>query len=81
MKSHGSSVAEYDSLLLSQGGCCAICGAATPGNGNTNWCIDHDHDNGKVRGLLCVKCNPGLGFFQDDVGLLQKAIAYLRLHQ
>lgn len=43
--------------------------------------IDHDHKSGKIRGLLCNKCNLGLGHFKDDFMLLQKAINYLKNNQ
>lgn len=56
-----------------QGRKCAIC----PVEISLDAPIDHDHATGKVRGLLCHKCNRGLGQFEDSVVLLQKAIAYL----
>ena len=40
-------------------------------------CIDHDHESGEVRGLLCRYCNVGLGKFSDEVQLLVKAASYL----
>lgn len=51
---------------------CEICGESTVGH------IDHDHKTGKVRGLLCVNCNQGLGHFGDDTKLMTKAIKYLK---
>ena len=64
---------ELDELRHVQGDACAICRqpfTATPH-------IDHDHESGVVRGLLCRSCNIGPGLFEDDVGRLQDAIAYL----
>jgi len=66
---------EYEAQLERQAGLCAICGTAHPG-GN-RWAIDHDHETGFVRGLLCTACNAGLGHFEDDVERLRRAIDYL----
>ena len=55
---------------------CAICG----NEGNGKWkklCVDHCHTNLKVRGLLCNKCNTGIGYFKDSPELLNKAIQYI----
>jgi recombination endonuclease VII len=55
---------------------CGICGR--PGDGRwKQLTIDHCHKTGRFRGMLCSRCNRGLGFFQDDPALLKKAMAYL----
>lgn len=68
-------VADRDALLAAQGGACAICGGPPLGKGVYH--LDHDHETGNVRGLLCHACNTSLGGFRDDPELLRKAIAYL----
>src|SRR3990167_5077943 len=57
-------------LLKRQNGKCAICGSPTPNR------IDHDYDNGFVRGLLCHRCNVGLPYVEDDV-YRERASAYI----
>ena len=49
----------------------------TRGQGLSVVAVDHDHKTGNVRGLLCNKCNKGLGFFEDDINILKKAVEYL----
>jgi len=66
------------SMLERQGGRCAICLTQTPG-GKGTFHVDHDHRTGRVRGLLCRKCNIGLGCFKDDWARLQSAVSYLRI--
>jgi len=63
-----------EEILSSQGGVCALC----KGN-SARWCLDHDHDNGMVRGVLCYSCNVGLGQFGDDADRLMAAVDYLDL--
>lgn len=63
-------------MLEAQGGVCAICGN---GNGNDRQLsIDHNHQTGAVRGLLCDRCNPLLGYAREDMTILELAIEYLR---
>ena len=68
---------QYDLLLVSQGGVCAICGS--PPNGMA-LAVDHNHETGEVRGLLCSNCNVAIGLMKDDPDLLQKAIDYVRMY-
>lgn len=68
---------EYTRILKDQGGVCAICGSSTPG-GPGKFHVDHDHDTGKVRGLLCNNCNLGMGYYKDSIGVHLSAVQYLR---
>jgi ribosomal protein L37E len=74
------SLEEYDALLASQQGVCAICGRpeirSYKGKAK-KLSVDHDHTTGKIRGLLCYKCNLGIGQFEDSIKLLDKAKEYL----
>ena len=63
-------------MFMKQNGCCAICGIHHTLLTKKLY-VDHNHDTGELRGLLCNKCNLGLGIFGDDVSLLQKATDYL----
>ena len=74
IRSYGISEDEFDQMMINQGGKCYICKGD---NGSIALCIDHDHLTGKVRGLLCNKCNRGLGLFSDDLVLLKRAMSYL----
>ncbi len=58
-----------------QDGKCAIC--EKPFNKPSNACVDHNHKTGEIRGLLCNRCNYGLGFFNDNQKLIIRAIKYL----
>ena len=65
----------YNEMLEAQGGVCAICGR--PPRDNISLHVDHEHGTGRVRGLLCFRCNNALGDFDDDPVLLRQAIEYL----
>lgn len=77
-KKHGITVKQYDEMYERQKGCCAICGVFKFNRGKHRLVIDHCHNTGVVRGLLCNHCNVGLGFFRDRVDTLAAAIQYLR---
>jgi hypothetical protein len=70
---------EFLVLLDAQGGVCAICG--NDNDGPRQLSIDHDHVTGQVRGLLCDRCNPMLGYARDNTAVLEAAIEYLKGNQ
>lgn len=73
---YGITPEKYDEMLVAQGGLCKIC----RGSDNGPWgklAVDHCHKTGRVRGLLCAKCNKGLGQFNDNPELIRLAAAYL----
>lgn len=72
----GVSIEEYNKMFESQGGRCSICGRHRD-ELNQELSIDHNHMTGKVRELLCVKCNSLLGYSCDSIDILRKAIDYL----
>ena len=76
-KRYGISLEEYNKILEEQSGVCAICGSTEPDKSKKYLSVDHDHETGKVRGLLCSYCNRGLGSFKESHGLLKKALEYL----
>ena len=61
---YGLTPLELEHLLLDQGGVCAIC--KTDKFGKNGPCVDHEHKTGKVRGILCSKCNSAVAFLDDD---------------
>lgn len=70
---HGLSASTRQQIHASQNGLCAICRDASAAH------VDHDHDTGHIRGLLCFNCNAGLGQFRDRTELLGAAIDYLNV--
>ena len=70
---------EYNSLMNQQDYKCSVCGV-NQSDVDTSFAVDHDHITCKVRGLLCFKCNAGIGLLGDSVAGLQKAIDYLQEH-
>lgn len=77
---YGLTADEYAEMYAEQGGLCAICQqpeTMTYRGKVKTLCIDHDHESGKVRGLLCASCNFALGKFYDDPVRLRAAADYL----
>ena len=78
-RKYGIGRAQRQQMWEAQGGVCKICG----GKGDGKWkqlCVDHDHSTGKVRDLLCRRCNTVLGEVYDDPVILNKMSAYLKKH-
>lgn len=71
---YGMTVDAYNELFSKQGGVCAICGLKS----TRPLCVDHCHASGKIRGLLCDKCNRGIGCFKDDPELMIKAAEFIQ---
>ena len=74
---YGIDTNDYNKMFVDQGGCCAICGTHQS-NQTKAMAVDHCHHSGRVRGLLCVKCNLGIGNLNDDPELLIIAVDYLK---
>jgi hypothetical protein len=70
-RSYGLTLEAFHSLLASQGGGCAICGRTDADN------VDHDHETGRVRGILCFKCNVAIGLLDEDWSRANSAGLYL----
>ena len=75
---YGLEVEDYYRMLEQQDNGCAICGIKDPGSRCRNFHVDHCHETGKVRGLLCHKCNRALGLFDDNIERLKSAANYLK---
>ena len=74
---YGVTNEEFAEMCEAQGGVCAICQREP---GQLGLVLDHDHETGEVRGVICSPCNSGLGLFQDDPEFLRVAAAYLEAH-
>lgn len=75
LRQYGITPAEYNRMFLAQDGLCAIC--SRPEEGSKNLSVDHDHVTGVVRGLLCAKCNQGIGLLREDPAIMRGAIQYI----
>jgi hypothetical protein len=80
---YGMTEQSWENLLRKQGGGCAICGAKEDGSRyvsgvDRRMSVDHCHETGRVRGILCNRCNRAIGLLKDNVQLLERAIGYLK---
>lgn len=76
MKEYGLTPQDYDAMLQAQDGVCAACKEEP----DEILRVDHDHETGENRALLCRHCNSALGFVQDSIERLQALISYLEVH-
>lgn len=76
-RTYNLSLGDYEKMLDDQKDCCAICNK-NKSEFKKGLGIDHCHATGKIRGLLCSKCNTSIGGFDDDIERLQSAINYLK---
>lgn len=75
VKRYGINIDDYNEMREKQNGCCAICKSQIVLETSR---IDHNHVTGRVRGLLCVSCNTGIGLLKDSPQIMKNAISYLR---
>lgn len=83
-RNYGVSPEQYAALLKEQNDACAICErpeTALRKGKPRSICVDHDHETGRVRGLLCSDCNRAVGLLNDDIRLLARASYYLEAHR
>ena len=77
MRSYGITEEIYEQERIKQQYKCFLCGTHEQTQHHGRLFVDHCHETGKYRGLLCILCNTGLGSFKDDIEVLQKAIEYI----
>lgn len=73
-KLYGLDESAFNAMIAAHNNSCAICGTSFS---ETKVNVDHDHNTGKIRGLLCMRCNTAIGSLNDDIEILKKAILYL----
>jgi hypothetical protein len=84
LRKYGLTADDYWAMVEAQAGVCAICGQveSTTRRGEVKTlAVDHDHTTGAVRGLLCNRCNTGIGLLGDNPATLAAAIRYLNSHR
>jgi len=80
-RNYGITLNEYNQMLVEQEHRCRTCGTTEPGGKYGKFMVDHSHNTGEVRGLLCKSCNIALGEVGDNINTLQKMIEYLQNYE
>ena len=79
IRTYGITQKQFDEMFARQSGVCAICGGAESGTRlSGRMCVDHNHQTGEIRGILCAPCNRGIGLLRDSSNVLLKAAEYLK---
>lgn len=76
-RNYGITLEDYDNMLEEQGGTCMTCSSTPESQRYGNLYVDHDHNTGQVRGLLCHHCNTALGLVDDNIDILLNLVKYL----
>jgi hypothetical protein len=76
-RKYGLSIDNYEKLLEEQSYKCAICGSTGSGQDSDRFVVDHCHNSGRVRGLLCWPCNIGIGMFKERPDLIERVVRYM----
>lgn len=82
-RTYGLTMQTFGEMLVAQGGVCGICKLPpepTKAGRPMRLCVDHNHKTGKIRGLLCIKCNVFIGSARESKEILNRAISYLEHH-
>lgn len=74
-RKYGIDLAYYNQMFINQNGCCATC-ETHQSELNRTLCVDHNHETGEVRGLLCMSCNRAFGLLKENVNTLKNLITY-----
>lgn len=77
LNKYGITSEDYERMLAEQNGVCAICGGPPEGSRWKQFHVDHCHTTGRVRGLLCGRCNRGMGYLCDDPEIALRAARYV----
>lgn len=80
-RNYGITLEAYNEIQAEQGAVCAICRTHDVTTKSDRLFVDHDHETGAVRALLCHRCNAGLGYFKDNIELMKCALSYLEFYQ
>jgi hypothetical protein len=80
LRKYGITQEQFNDMLSAQNSACSICGTKEPKGRNNTFHVDHCHTTQRVRGLLCHKCNVGLGHFKDSPAALRTAATYIEVH-
>lgn len=75
---YGITKEQYEHKLLEQEGVCAICKGGTGSVKRKTFVVDHNHQTKELRGLLCIRCNSGIGLLNENINTLEESIRYLK---